>query len=85
MQNFMVIQVLSPWSIFYQPSHYIVLPCAFCHLCFLNIGNKIDFTFTIIISNNPREKKCEGEYWMANSVKNVSDKTLLLFKTNSII
>ena len=76
---------LSPWSIFYQPFHYIVLLCPFYHLCFLNIGNKVWFLFTIIISNNPREKKCEGEYWMPNSVKNFSDKTLLLFKTDSII
>ena len=41
MQNFMVIQVLSPWSIFYQPSYYIVLLCPFYYLCFLNIGNKV--------------------------------------------
>ena len=40
MQNFMVIQVLSPWSIFYQP-YYIVLLRPFYHLCFLNIGNKV--------------------------------------------
>ena len=35
MQNFMVIQVLSPWSIFYQPSYYIVLLVYKCHEWYL--------------------------------------------------